>query len=152
MGRTADAIDCQLMLVQFRDRLLQSPISNQFNNLRQFVRFLLVGGLNTAFGYTLFGAIYLLTGRPGLSVVTATIFGVVFNFFSTGRLVFAYRGVLTFVPFVLGYAVICLINVVALGLLTAQGLHPLLGQLIVLPLCVLLSFGINRYIFLQRAP
>ena len=54
----------------------------------QFVRFLLIGALNTIFGYTLFGAIYLTTARPNFAVVAATIFGVVFNFFSTGRLVF----------------------------------------------------------------
>ena len=153
-ARTPDALNCRRVSVQFRDRLSQFPtlILNRFNNLPQFVRFLLVGGLNTAFGYVLFGAIYLLTGRPTVAVVIATIVGVVFNFFSTGRLVFAYRGALAFVPFVLGYAVVCFVNVVVLGLLTAQGLHPLLGQLIVLPLCVLLSFGISRYIFLQRFP
>ena len=106
----------------------------------QFVRFLLIGALNTVFGYTLFGAIYLTTGRPNFAVVTSTIFGIMFNFFSIGRLVFASRGRLAFVPFVLGYFIVCLINVTALSLMTAQGLHPLIGQLIVLPLCVLLSY------------
>jgi hypothetical protein len=60
--------------------------------------------------------------------------------------------VLAFVPFVLGYALVYLINVAALDLLTAQGFHPLLEQLTVLLVCVLLSFRINRYIFLQRVP
>ena len=154
MARSSDALDRRRVSAHLRDRLPQllALISNQFNNLSQFVRFLLVGGLNTAFGYALFGAIYLLTSRHTLAVVIATIIGVIFNFFSTGRLVFAYCGALAFVPFVLGYGVVCLVNVVALDLLTAQGLHPLLGQLIVLPVCVLLSFGFNRYIFLQRVP
>ena len=149
-----DALDRRRVPMTYRDWLSQfsALVSNRFGSLPQFVRFLLVGGLNTAFGYALFGAVYLLTGRPSLSVVIATIFGIVFNFFSTGRLVFAYRGVLAFVPFVLGYAVVGFINVVGLDLLTVQGLHPLLGQLIVSPLCVLLSFGISRYIFLQRTP
>jgi putative flippase GtrA len=110
----------------------------------------LVGGINTAFGYALFGAIYLTTGWPSLAIVGATIIGVGFNFFSTGHLVFANRRGMAFVPFVIGYLILCIFNVIALHLLAAQGLRPFLGQLIVLPVSVLLSFEINRHIFTPR--
>jgi len=135
------------------DQRVLLPISfiSYFNGLPRFLKFLLVGGINTAFGYALFGAIYLLTGRHVLAVVVATVIGVVFNYFSTGRLVFTYRGILAFVPFVLGYAGICVVNVVALDVLINQGVHPLLGQLLVLSVCVPLSFWISRYVFMKRA-
>lgn len=57
-------------------------------DVRQFVRFLLVGALNTAFGYGIYGVLlWLGLGLP-LSLLGATILGILFNFVSTGRLVF----------------------------------------------------------------
>jgi GtrA-like protein. len=58
----------------------------------RFLRFLLVGALNTAFGY----AIFLLSLKLGMSVGAAlsasTLAGVVFNFQTSRRLVFRSAG------------------------------------------------------------
>ena len=55
----------------------------------RFVRFLLVGGLNTVFGYSVF-AIGILVGLPyPLAALVATVLGALFNFKSYGTLVFA---------------------------------------------------------------
>ena len=93
-----DAIDWQLVLVQFRDRLTQSQalISNQFYSLPKFAAVhTLSVDRRPQYRLRIYAVrcVLLLTGHPGLSVVTATIFGLVFNIFSTGRMVFAYRGV-----------------------------------------------------------
>jgi len=54
----------------------------------RFVRFLLVGGLNTAFGYTIF-AVCILIGVPyPVAALISTVLGVLFNFKSYGALVF----------------------------------------------------------------
>src|SRR6516162_3637567 len=57
----------------------------------QFIRFVLVGCLNTTVGYGLFAACILLGLPSALALLIATIIGVLFNYFSTGRLVFACR-------------------------------------------------------------
>ena len=54
----------------------------------RFVRFLLIGVVNTIFGYSIFAAMFLATGQPELSIIVATAIGVLFNFMSTGRVVF----------------------------------------------------------------
>ena len=68
---------------------MPTVIANYFNGLPQFLRFLLIGGVNTAFGYSLFGILYLLTGHPTFAVVAATVVGVIFNF--TGSKYFVFR-------------------------------------------------------------
>lgn len=57
--------------------------------VRRFARFVVVGGLNTAFGYACY-ALLLWLGVPlEASLLGATVLGLFFNFLTTGRLVFA---------------------------------------------------------------
>src|SRR5215204_2319312 len=76
---------------------------------RQFLGFLAVGILNTAFGYGVFAALYFIGVSHRIAIVIATGAGIGFNYFTTGRLVFTGFGVWTFVRFVLTYAVVCVI-------------------------------------------
>ena len=55
---------------------------------RKFVRFLLVGVLNTLFGYFSFATLIIIGLDYKLAALLATIIGVLFNFQTTGRLVF----------------------------------------------------------------
>lgn len=117
----------------------------------QPARFVLVGGLNTLFGYALFAGFYLGSHQRQLSLVAATALGVLFNFFTTGRLVFANRSHWLLIPFVLGYLVVLGANMAALEGLTRIGVAPLVGQAISLPAMVVLSYLINRYVVFARA-
>ena len=54
----------------------------------KFAKFLLVGVLNTLFGYFLYGSLILIGLDYKYAVLLATIIGVLFNFQTTGRLVF----------------------------------------------------------------
>ncbi|NCQ92050.1 MAG: hypothetical protein GPI94_15420 [Microcystis aeruginosa LG13-03] len=65
--------------------------NNRFVKLlkkHRFVRFLLVGVLNTIFGYSLFAVLILIGLNYKYAVLIGTIQGVLFNFQTTGRLVF----------------------------------------------------------------
>ena len=53
-----------------------------------FVKFVLVGILNTAFGYLVFALLLFLGLHYTLAVILSTIAGVLFNFKTTGTLVF----------------------------------------------------------------
>ena len=110
----------------------------------QIVRFLAVGVLNTAFGYGVFFAALSATGRPTLSLAISTTLGVLFNFVSTGRLVFASRDPARLWRFIAVYAIIFTANAVALAALERAGIGAAAGQALLLAPLVALSFLLNR--------
>ncbi|WGR93372.1 GtrA family protein [Bradyrhizobium sp. ISRA443] len=118
--------------------------------LVNFVKFVLVGIGNTAFGYLLFALLYLLLGSHQLDITLAAACGVVFNFHSTGRLVFRNRKLSALLPFMAGYTAVWLVNILLLNELTALAISPPAAQLLALPLLVLLSYAINRYLVFGR--
>ena len=115
------------------------------------VRFVIVGGLNTLFGYGLFVAFYLLSHHRQWSLVASTVIGVLFNYFTTGRLVFANRGFRAMIPFFMGYGVVLLGNMALLEVLTRVGVRTLVAQAVALPAMVALSYVINRYVVFAGA-
>lgn len=114
------------------------------------VAFLLVGLLNTIFGYGLFAVLYLVTGLHQFALVLATICGILFNYFSTGRLVFQNRNSKAFLPFIAGYGVILVINFVLLELLVRAEMNPLLAQALCLPVVVVLAYLISSRLVFNR--
>lgn len=119
---------------------------------RRLAGFILVGILNTAFGYALFAVIYWASGSYRLAIVLATIIGVLFNFFTTGRLVFGNRSYKALAAFVLGYAGVCVLNVVLVDIIVAYGHSPLIAQLVSMPALVAASFLINDRLVFRKSP
>jgi putative flippase GtrA len=113
---------------------------------RRFVAFLGVGLVNTAFGYGVFTATEVVSGSPRLAVVAGNTLGVLFNYLSTGRLVFANRGLRALVPFVLGYGIVLAVNLAAVEALIRGGIGPFAAQAIALPWLVALAYAINRLV------
>ncbi len=110
---------------------------------QRLVRFVIVGGINTLFGYGLFTACYLITHHRQMSMVVGTVLNVLFNYFTTGRFVFANKGLRAMLPFFAGYAVLLPINMVALEVVVRLGVPTLLAGILLLPPMVLLSYVIN---------
>lgn len=124
-----------------------------FGMLPRWLRFILVGVLNTAVGYLLF-AIFILAGAPKLwAVIGATAIGALFNFRSIGHLVFA-RSELHLLPRFLGvYAGQCAVNALALELLARVGFTPLVGQAILVPfLAAGVYFAMQAFVFRELRP
>jgi putative flippase GtrA len=118
----------------------------------QFLKFIVVGVGNTVFGYGVFAIIWFLTGSYRVAIVIATIIGTLFNFFTTGRLVFANRSMTALAPFVLVYAVTCGFNILLVDLMVWAGLNPLIAQLISIPPVVLAAYLLNaRLVFRKQA-
>ena len=119
---------------------------------RAFVRFLVVGVLNTAFGYTVFAALILLGVHRTVALTVATVLGVLFNFQTVGRVVFRSRDLRLLLRFAAVYAVVYLVNVALLELwCRAVGLGPLAGQALSLPAAVLLAFSLMRGLVFGRS-
>lgn len=112
----------------------------------QASRFLAVGVLNTAFGYVIFAA-GILAGLPsGIALAIAMVIGVMFNFFTLGRLVFDSRDPTRLPRFVAVYALTYVVNLMLLRLVEGAGLGPLLAQLACLPVTVSLTFVLMRFL------
>lgn len=114
----------------------------------RFLKFLLVGALNTTVGYGLF-AIFLIAGvDPAKALAIATVLGVLFNFKSFGKLVFGESGMCFLPRFIIFYLTQYLVNLGALRQILALGFTPLEAQLIILPPLSLVSFfAMRRLIF-----
>ena len=115
-------------------------------------RFLATGVLNTAFGYGLY-ALLVALGVPYLpALALATVAGVVFNFFTFGRL--AFRVALaraTFARFLAGYGVALAFNAALLWAAHERmGLDPYTAQLACLPPTVVATYLIlNRWVYAE---
>ncbi|ROM56303.1 GtrA family protein [Pseudomonas sp. C 49-2] len=121
-----------------------------FNELIKvkFLRFLLVGLMNAAFGYGCFAGFIYLGLHYSFALLLATVLGVAFNFKSTGSLVFGSHDNKLIVRFVLGYAVVYGVNLGGVAALALFGVVPYVSGLILLLPMAVLSFLINnRFVF-----
>jgi putative flippase GtrA len=113
----------------------------------KIIKFLGAGVLNTAFGYSVY-AVLLFVNVPYLvALFVATVSGIVFNYMSFGRIAFdGQGGWYIFGKFVIAYALIYVANAVVLIVLMSDFLlNPYLGQIICIPIGVLLSWFLMNY-------
>ena len=111
---------------------------------RQFALFCAVGMLNTLFGYSVFAALVYAGVQRALALLLATCIGVVFNYFSTGRIVFGNRGAARLTRFVLCYAVVYLCNLGLMELGIALGANIYVAGAISTLLATVVAFVLNR--------
>ena len=121
----------------------------------ELARFLATGLLNTAFGYGLYAGLVWL-GLPYIpALVVATVAGVMFNFFTYGRLAFrAVLGAGQFPRFLAGYGAALGFNAVLLWLAHEKlGLDPYAAQLACLPPTVVALYLIlKRWVYVPARP
>jgi putative flippase GtrA len=116
-----------------------------------------VGGVNTAFGYGVFALIILLNRHfrvcsPEAELVLAPLIsqicGILFNFKTTGTIVFRNRNNRLILRFFAVYSITYLLNYGLLRLFESFGIGRLVsGAIIVLPLALLAYFLNKRYVF-----
>jgi len=112
----------------------------------QFIRFLIVGAVNTAFGYSVY-LLCLWIGSPyQIAVVISTVLGTCFNFCTTGTVVFRNSALSKIFGFVVVYGVTLVINLALLTLLIGAGVSKALGQALVLPAVIISSFTLNKFL------
>lgn len=114
----------------------------------RFVRFLLVGTLNAGFGYGWFWLLIYVGMNHRLALLFSTVIGILFNFQTTGRIVFQSNNHLHILRFILVYFVVYGVNVIGLDVLMRLGLSAYwAAAAFVLP-CALLAFLLQKkYVF-----
>jgi len=116
----------------------------------RFVRYIIVGGLNTLFGYSLFALFIFFHLHYTLAVLFATLLGILFNFKTTGKLVFNNSDNALLFRFVGVYIATYFINVACLKVFDIFKINMFLaGAFLILPLA-LFSFMLQRkFVFPQ---
>ncbi len=110
----------------------------------RFLRFLVVGGLNTAVGYGLFCFALILMPTTFAALCVSTALAIAFNFFSTGTIVFGSRDPRRILRFCSVYGVVFAYNALGLSSFEAAGVAPTVAGLLLLPGAVAISYVLNR--------
>ena len=121
-------------------------------DMHKLLRYLLAGGLNTAFGYVVYAG-FILAGAPiWLAVAGANILSFFFNFFSYGGLVFGQTSHRLMPRFLLFYIGLISTNILMLKGLTSCGFGPLPAQALLVPVLVGIGFvGMRLFVFTPQA-
>jgi putative flippase GtrA len=118
----------------------------------RFVKFVLVGILNTAFGYLLYVLLVLIGLPPQFALALSYACGIVWNFFTHARLVFDHQGFGRLPHYAAAYLLLYGGNAIALEGLTRLGLPPLLAQAVILPFAAASAFILISRVLTGRFP
>lgn len=112
----------------------------------RILKFLFVGVLNTIVGYTIYIFCLLIGLHFSIAIAAATVLGTLFNFKSTGCLVFGSNDNSRLFRFIAVYTILYVLNVLGVGVLLHLGIQDwIAGSLLILPLA-LLSYILNNYL------
>lgn len=113
----------------------------------KIIKFLGAGALNTLFGYCFYAALLFIDVSYLLALFFATVAGIIFNYFSFGKIVFSgLRSWTVFVRFIAAYVMIYAVNAALLKILTQYYyFDPYTGQILCIPIGIVLSWVLMNY-------
>ncbi len=129
-------------------KMIKSLCQN-FNISWIFIKFLFVGVLNTLFGYGVFALFNFAGFHYSISTLLATVLGVLFNFKTTGCIVFKNGDNRLIIRFVMVYLFSYFLTIFALSLFDKFQLHNMyINYAILLPLNAILSYVLmKKFVF-----
>jgi putative flippase GtrA len=124
---------------------------------RRVVRFLGVGVLNSAFGFLVFSAVVWLGQGVVMALIAGNAAGLVFNFFSTGGLVFRTLALHRLPKFVACYVSMLLVNYALIEVLTPLHNSQIVAQAVLtLPMAglsyVIMTFWVYKTLTDKDSP
>jgi putative flippase GtrA len=113
---------------------------------KEFLLFLLVGGVNTCFGYLFFAFFIYLGFHYSQATLYATLAGVLFNFKTTGRIVFKNKNNSLIFRFLAIYAFLYIINLFLLkiGSFIINSMY--INGAIAIVITAGIAFLLNKYV------
>lgn len=109
-----------------------------------FVKFILVGILNTTFGYLAFALLLFAGIHYTLAVILSTVAGILFNFKTTGVIVFKNKNNKLIFKFVAVYALTCTIGIIVLRLAELSHINLYFAGLVSTGICAVIAFLLNK--------
>lgn len=117
------------------------------------VRFIVVGAVNTLFGFSSYALLVFIGVQYQLAITIATIAGILFNFRTTGTLVFRNTAKSLIIRFAAVYGFTYLLN---MGLVTSfvnMGIGEIISGALALPVVVVVTFILQKtLVFKSKAP
>jgi putative flippase GtrA len=124
---------------------------NHYQMKKLLVTYVLVGILNTIFGYSLFAFFIFLQIHYAAAVLFATVIGVLFNFKTIGGLVFKSHNNALIFRFVAVYVIVYVINVAGLKVFDSYGVDMYLAGFLMLFPATAVSFTLHNWFVFREA-
>jgi putative flippase GtrA len=113
-------------------------------------RFILVGVFNTIFGYSIY-AFFLFCGFHYLwAAFLGTLIGVLFNFITTGNIVFKNSHPKLLFRFICVYGVVFIVNILLLNVANRFSHNNYINGASCLPVTAAIAFFLNKYFVFER--
>jgi putative flippase GtrA len=116
----------------------------------QLIQYLIVGGINTIFGYGLFCLLIFLSVHYSIAILISTVIGVLFNFQTTGRLVFQSGDMSKIGRFIGVYILTYLCNVAWLWLVVRFGYSAYVGGAMAILPIAFVGFVLNKKFVFEK--
>ena len=114
-------------------------------------KYLLVGAINTVFGYAIFAFFIYIGMHYSIAIFFATIFGILFNFKTYGKLVFGEHTWSLLTKFILVYIVIYIAHVSLMTLFNSLTVNLYAGGVMALFPVAYLGYILNsRYVWKEK--
>ena len=115
----------------------------------RIARFGLAGILNSAVGFLVYSVTIVLGAPVWAALLSANLFGVVFNFFTIGDYAFRSRVIARFPRFVIVYAGIYALNWLCIDRLAGLNVNPIASQAILTPPLAMISYlALSKFVFI----
>lgn len=118
--------------------------------LHQWIRFVLVGGVNTAFSYGIFAACIFSGAGYAIASAASMIAGILFSYRTTGGLVFRNAAGGSLLRFTACYAVVYAFSVMLLEQMDSLGINPYVSGIGVAIPAALLSFVLLKMLAFRK--
>ncbi len=118
----------------------------------RFVKFLAVGVLNTAFGVAVYEVLVYLGMAPQPALALAYFIGIIWNYFTHGKIVFENQGFGKFPAYLGSYFLIYLLNAAGLYLMLQAGVSKFVAQPILAVIMAVPTFFLLSYVLTGRVP
>ncbi|WP_445146003.1 GtrA family protein [Dyella sp. Tek66A03] len=116
--------------------------------LRRFFIFLLVGGLNTLFGFAVYAVFVIHHSPTWLALIGGNIAGMVFNFFTTGHFVFLDVSPTRIPRFASAYLLIFYANLELISVVNRYTHDAIISQAYLTPIFAVISYLLlSRWVF-----
>ena len=122
-------------------------------NVPQPIKFLVVGAVNTVFGYSCYAGLLFIGLHYSLAALFGTLLGIIFNYLSTSRYVYnaSSASISRVIRFVLVYCLHYFVNISCLWLLEQSGFNPYLsGLILIIPMAIVSYLMLNHLVYTEK--
>lgn len=121
-------------------------LKENFEAKKQFIAFLVVGGINTLFGYGVYAFFIFMGLHYFYASLFSRLFGFIFNFFTMGKLVFKKLEIKLIKKFIIFNIITYLLFIILIKLFSLWSMNAYLSGLFASGLMAILSYEINKHV------